>query len=585
MKKRFYLLFCFFLFVCVACNEDTIPDQRTGETVFHYKRTYNLYSSFLQRFDERAGSRQELDELLHGKTALLGNVLRGCSEELGLYWAVPLQNSSGVIDAAVLYPVMQKDSILPTYDGILGQPILLDADRLNNKIGLTKRFLYSMRFVDWKDMGLEVAPELMACARMLDKKMKYIDSPLKLNIVLRSNPGFWRYDFEFQYEVLSKGMVEGEHVVVEYPNPGALRRAFTSAAWHYFGSRHSGCIVGDPALIALGVVKISLATPSPISMPELYYDANQYMLLVGYELDYIIRHHVNIQQMGTGDAPGPGAWEDQYGGVTGGDSGKDEGKGDDKDDEYPKGFRCPICHKLNCHSPHDDCNDVVKALKKSVDMNYDIFSTVERINDGKPRPSFDDFVKKVDEDPMKEHYTSLTTFMNDNNEEQFMLTDIRTGTETNVSGGIITPDTRADIHSHPETGWATPSALDIISIAKIANDFKKSFYSYIYSANGNVYVLVVTDPIKAGAFYRKYNNQVHSKTNMFISETKLSEDWRYGMRRFKKLGDLIQREYSLSFILQKHDAGILLLKKGTGNFKALDVKRVNNYYIPIQCQW
>ena len=144
-----------------------------------------------------------------------------------------------------------------------------------------------------------------------------------------------------------------------------------------------------------------------------------------------------------------------------------------------------------------------------------------------------------------------------------------------VSGNYI-----SNAHSHPDGGASPPSIGDLYSDSRNAENYPTFKGSFIYSSDGSVYALVITDRDKALEFLTKYPETTNLTDNrqLFNEESLLGKDYNkiYGNMMKGTYPDYSGKtqndalETALVYVLEKYNAGISIAKKDTsGNLKPI----------------
>lgn len=113
-----------------------------------------LFSKLQQNdIDDKFLELQKCSEILLDYTEL------SCTEKYGYIFSAPLKNKkTGIIESYLIFRTVNEADINPN-NTKLDQSILIDQDFLNNLNGL-ELYLYSSRFLQYKNQGLEVSDKL-----------------------------------------------------------------------------------------------------------------------------------------------------------------------------------------------------------------------------------------------------------------------------------------------------------------------------------------------------------------------------------------------------------------------------------------
>lgn len=207
---------------------------------------------------------------------------------------------------------------------------------------------------------------------------------------------------------------------------------------------------------------------------------------------------------------------------------------------------------------------------------------------GNIKPSFKDYLIKIQSDPLHEHSMSIQNYGNDG----LVAEPINTGTESSVLV-VSTKYTCADIHNHPND--TPPSPRDLWVLVSNANDSNLFNTRFVIGKNGDYYAMNVTDQSKVKAFYQKYGSIEDNidSSNNFIYGSRFQKDWENAMEKFEDLGENDAWCYTLAYIMQKYDMGITMLsqKKDENGFTSMHMKQEVdpkdsniNYLIPAKCK-
>jgi hypothetical protein len=159
-----------------------------------------------------------------------------------------------------------------------------------------------------------------------------------------------------------------------------------------------------------------------------------------------------------------------------------------------------------------------------------------------------------------------------------------------IPSSQVTGNYVADGHSHPNWGYADPSAGDLYGMLTSIQTNINLKYRFVYGvAYGNsqdidTYALIVTDPNAAEAFLTQFPEiqNTNSESHDFMEDTKLGDDYFVAKRLFGRgfSSNLSDETYApgavgLAAILDKNNAGICIAKKdANGNFKKINATLV-----------
>ncbi|MCT4214240.1 hypothetical protein HZP46_02005 [Elizabethkingia anophelis] len=147
-------------------------------------------------------------------------------------------------------------------------------------------------------------------------------------------------------------------------------------------------------------------------------------------------------------------------------------------------------------------------------------------------------------------------------------------------------------HTHND-GGSPPSGVDFYTTLKIA-DYDNAFIgSYVFAANGDVYMLAVNDRDALRAFLQKYPKSENLGRKEFNTNTDFGQDYNkirdcYTSGRCKGTNSTEQSsgvEAGLAYVLEKYKTGISLLKGDkNGNFKGITTKE-GKVYDPVNKEY
>lgn len=139
----------------------------------------------------------------------------------------------------------------------------------------------------------------------------------------------------------------------------------------------------------------------------------------------------------------------------------------------------------------------------------------------------------------------------------------------------ITTATVATMHNHPN--GLPPSAGDVYGLISGNGQHKSFTTKYVTLPNGNMYALVITNPLWASRFKVKYpaeqtgNNPPDFPGDLFY-------EYNYCYSYFNQTLSQSQEDANVSalaFILDKYNAGVALLKYEDGSFNKLGTIQIN----------
>ena len=133
-------------------------------------------------------------------------------------------------------------------------------------------------------------------------------------------------------------------------------------------------------------------------------------------------------------------------------------------------------------------------------------------------------------------------------------------------------------HTHPPAAIPAPSPRDIYTLNNVAQNTAvgATTDSYIYAADGSLYILHVTDPSELSTFIATYPKEtnLNPATNNFIAGTPLSDDLQDAIDYYTTTGGLSPNdayEKAFAYVLDKGNTGLTLMKMnpGTNQFESI----------------
>ena len=229
----------------------------------------------------------------------------------------------------------------------------------------------------------------------------------------------------------------------------------------------------------------------------------------------------------------------------------------------------------------DDCSGNRMAVKAAAKDLYDITKIVSSNIYGSP--TFSTFMDAIEANPDIEHGFLLKADMVSEHLYYGQLYSADGPMDFVNVPSDYTANAIAVLHSHPERQPTPPSALDVLDLGLRFVDGNESMQASYIFAGEDVYCLQVTDPDKAMAFAQ--NNIAMGST--FDQSCEAGKMWNEALTRMKKLKGDEQYCAAMAYVLDRCEAGIMLLRKdkNSDSFKAYGITRNNNNeYYPTHCQ-
>ncbi len=198
-------------------------------------------------------------------------------------------------------------------------------------------------------------------------------------------------------------------------------------------------------------------------------------------------------------------------------------------------------------------------------------------------PTFNDFMNRVQKNSSVEHAMVLKTDFHSN---VLYFGDIRSAAGPNdfiqAEGN---PMTTAIIHSHPTGHPTPPSPLDAWDLGDQLANGNGDVQANFVVVGKDIYCLQVTDSEKAKAFSAA--NPIPDKQSMFSEDTPAGKFWKEGELRMSSLSNDDKFSATMTYVLSRADAGIVLLRMQNGRttFEALGVTtNSKGQYYPTVCR-
>lgn len=174
MKNHLRQLIILFLTGFALLGQSCVEEERLPRPAFPADVT-NRYALLLQEHLQADGvAYDRYAEILAGRTPIYEEVRFTTHSIHGLCYIIPYCSSSGsTIEGVVYLPAgatCTEDGTV-TFDSSLGTPVDMDAQAINRDVPFTERYTYSMPFKHLQDKGLDVDPDLLLYADLLDNQI------------------------------------------------------------------------------------------------------------------------------------------------------------------------------------------------------------------------------------------------------------------------------------------------------------------------------------------------------------------------------------------------------------------------------
>jgi len=148
--------------------------------------------------------------------------------------------------------------------------------------------------------------------------------------------------------------------------------------------------------------------------------------------------------------------------------------------------------------------------------------------------------------------------------------------DSNNGGTIsITHNTIADVHTHPDGGYATPSAVDLWSLGD-AKSFATNFTdSYIIASDETKYALHISDASLLATFMQNNGTFYDSNTHGFLPTSDLGKSFDRFLQSLTTnnpdMSIFEAQDRATAFILKNSGVDLLRAEPGSNIFKKIDV--------------
>jgi len=241
--------------------------------------------------------------------------------------------------------------------------------------------------------------------------------------------------------------------------------------------------------------------------------------------------------------------------------------------------------------PEDDCDNNDPAIRQATS---DLMNQLQQVVAGTPvapgsiaHVDYNAFKQAISANSAIEYSISMDKYPDYEGVYKNYITPVVQGTGTNVDLEYNEWRTVSHVHYHHDDVYPTPSAQDLCAAAANAKVSRDGIYkmSAVYTPSGDYYVIYVEDPVKAGLFYPKIQEQTDSTTNWFKPK---SEMGRYLDRKsFRELGDNDENTmFQLTDLLNHYDSGMRLIKVNQdGTTETYGVRdEGKKFKIPTKCK-
>ncbi|MDY3033874.1 MAG: hypothetical protein SOR65_08175 [Odoribacter sp.] len=187
------------------------------------------WESRLKKFPEVKNAMQQL--IADDEEFLWNYIESSHSGWIGSYFAIPIaKENMGKINSCVIVPVKPYNEEEYGLCGILENPFILDAEKLNS-IPLEFRYLFSLLFLQWEEKGLDIELPLAEFARELKNNYIPFDKPAIVRTKAVNLSKYCTVRYIVDYRITEHAYIEDEEIYVDQVTMDALRTIFRDAAY------------------------------------------------------------------------------------------------------------------------------------------------------------------------------------------------------------------------------------------------------------------------------------------------------------------------------------------------------------------
>lgn len=553
MKCFFYFLIGLIFLLSSCQQEDDISFMK--ESLSEAAANNASAQKLLRLLEQQDGSIERLDRCLNEKHALFQYTTIGATTDFGVYYQIPYTNASGEVTGFIVYPVDEQKQDLTSRktDGILGNPVSVDGNYLNNDIPITHRLLYASPLIEMKKRSIHVDSSLTSFAERISV------CPQKLS----SSDNIPQEDKQILTRTYIPGTAEG-YVTIDYIMGTYWGTNFTDDEVTAYGfDINTFMTIVEKAFNHIGYWRVKnishfyyqklVVVFNIMNADQVYANWHAFMDTVIREVkDEVFKKQFTVSmqylislpdksQIDTPPSSGGGGAGSSGGNYTGGSSSGSSSDNDDLTQDTLRFVNDSLC-------PNKEYIDSVKAVFELLGK------TIGTIGYGTKK--YEEYLKVVKGADI-EYSTSLHNY-----DGEYAIDSIVKGEQYKVEN-ITGKYSVSNIHNHPNN--TPPSFRDILFTAKCAKDATLGMYkaTFVYNdKDDSYYALYITDKNKAANFYDKYCNDLDENTN--------------GIKRGKSLAKLVRNEgqdyASNTKMLFYFNSLILSNNSGMGLFKVKDGK-------------
>ena len=511
--------------------------------------------------------------VLYEKTKLYTNA------DYGLTFFIPYSNQgSEVVNGAIYYPV--ENEIGNDNKVVLKETLrsahFIDADKINNSIPITKRFLYAHDFADLEEQGCVCNKELMQYEFLKDTEITIHNEDKPLT---RTPPTFiGTPHLELHMYVNSKYIGKNTDEIVALSKESLRKWVDETLKWTVWWPRV--CYVGQVGYNVEVDIPAELLVRLHLKPEEFVWKFTNALEREAFSHDfslYIHYHYTYYRKDPEKDTVedktgyiGPKADETKTGAIAEPEEKKEKDRYDTIEDDC-EGIRDAAIPKMNMEQMIND----LFAAKALQGTNYNFIT-------------FSDFESTVSQDLDHEYSTSVDEWF-----DERVINPVQTNNMPYNVDSHSGETTVFTIHSH--INKKPPSPQDLLQICTVAADIQgrpkyKGTLVYI-PQDSTFYGLIIKDRAKAARMAEVLASEIN-KANDFVQTGMCYNLLNKNRRCYENLSPTETEITKLALILRVLDTGIVLVKhsrkqgKTTTMYDVAPVmsKKRKASYKPIKCQ-
>ena len=528
---------------------------------------------FLEQLQKQEPAQEDFAIALSGFQPMYDEVKVLSTSDYGYCYFIPYANNQGVVQGSIYYkiePEDQEDETVLLNNCPLQTLENVDANHLNNGIGITNRYVYSAAFAELREKGIKVNPELTEFADFLSdgkiipfsaEESPFVNSPMTKGAgdVLEI-----KLTYSIDYVGGKTDAVYGMHpdllkrIIFDTLEDLAIRNLARDAVEHI-------PMVGMFVRVPLSQIRHSEQTFIDLLI-------NQIRVLCLHADFYIsIQYSYRIIE-----------GRDEQVGSDGGGTSIGTGEPDNNPDSPPYYRQAEV---INC--PHAASTGSVLS---------DLFTGFNAADSGKIGVnnyiSFEEYLNDVAQNGGIEHSTSLIRYEHGDDSVSYHLTPTKHGTANNVGNEVGFNSLVATMHNHPN--GTPPSAQDLLFTVEQGMDSQKNYQTtFIYVNDSTYYTLYIKDKSRLADLYKAICDEIDPATNGFTRNGECYRNIRTHKNTYQNLSSEAEQQlYQLAIIIAEYGNGIFITKYNTNSktnkiYGAREKGVLSNgslNYQPIICQ-